>query len=313
MWGTKSFKEAYKRLGDERGKAWWELTQEKREKFALRETDLAELQASKVRQYTSGAQAMDAYGKRYDAGNDYFDHNYKLDEIIDYKVKKDCPSKAYTGIEHGECLPGADAFISDERVLQQVKNLLPDNKSVQQCQDLQSLADVLYKEKPTVKLVTFQSASVQGFNVATTGNFGNTSGSIRTTGPFQLPINALDGYAKQYPDYCSYENGAFNITNMEKFGEEVLSGVPLNRTSGAYMIVTDVPINGSNISLPSVCNASSYQAYHVSGGELLSGGTEMTICPIKDIIKVGTVIDKEGVTGLDSATEIKFSIKKLEE
>ena len=79
MWGTKSFKEAQNRLGDERGKAWWELTQEKREKFALRETDLAELQASKVRQYTSGAQAMDAYGKRYDAGNDYFDHNYKLE------------------------------------------------------------------------------------------------------------------------------------------------------------------------------------------------------------------------------------------
>ena len=48
----------------------------------------------------------------------------------------------------------------------------------------------------------------------------------------------------------------------------------------------------------------------MSGGELLSGGTEMTISPIKDIVKVGTVIDKEGITGLDSATGIKYLIKK---
>ena len=313
MWDTKSFKETYKRLGDEAGDDWWKLTQKDREDFAFREIDIAELQASKVRQYTNGAQAMDAYGKRYAAGNNYFDHNYTLDEIIDFKVKKDCPSKVYTNIEHGECLPGADVFISDERVLQQVKNLLPDNESVQQCQDLQALADVIYKEKPTVKLVTFQSASGQATNVVTKGDFGYCGGTIRTHGPFQLPVDALDGYAKQYPYYCSYENGAFSITNMEKFGEEVLSGVPLNRASGAYMIMTDVPINGKNISLPSVCNDSSYQAFHVSGGELLSGGTEMTISPIKDIVKVGTVIDKEGITGLDSATGIKYLIKKLEE
>ena len=42
--------------------------------------------------------------------------------------------------------------------------------------------------------------------------------------------------------------------DFHQFGENVLSGVPMNNLGGAYMITTEVPFNGSNISMPSVNN-----------------------------------------------------------
>ena len=115
--------------------------------------------------------------------------------------------------------------------------------------------------------------SVHGYNVVTTGNFGNVKGTIMTNGPFQLPYKDLEVYAGKYPDCCRYENGVFRITNMEKFGKEALSG-----------------------------------------GELLSGGMEMTIRPLEGVIKdKGIVIDGKGITGKDADTGIEFSVRKLEE
>ena len=50
------------------------------------------------------------------------------------------------------------------------------------------------------------------------------------------------------------------------------------------MITTEVPFNGSNISMPSVNNWGSYMDYFVSGGKLLSGELEITRKPLRDII-----------------------------
>ena len=153
--------------------------------------------------------------------------------------------------------------------------------------------------------VFFKSKKIRGNNIYNVGSLGELT-SVLQSGDVV--------YAKKYPDCCRYKNGTFRITNMEKFGKEALSGVPLNKETGAYMIVTDVPINKDNIAFPSVSNASSYQAYHVSGGELLSGGTEMTIRPLEGVIKdKDIVIDEKGITGKDADTGIEFSVQKLEE
>lgn len=83
--------------------------------------------------------------------------------------------------------------------------------------------------------------------------------------------------------------------------------------NGAYMVVTEVPFKGSNIAMPSVCNSASYSGYFVSGGKLLSGGTEVTVSPLRNIVKPGTVVPPGGLIGpaVDSATGIEYEIYSM--
>ena len=72
----------------------------------------------------------------------------------------------------------------------------------------------------------------------------------------------------------------------------MLSGVPLNSADGAYMITTKVPLNGTNISMPSVNSWSAYMDQFVSGGRLLSGEVEVTQKPLHDIISDAVQVDR---------------------
>ena len=79
---------------------------------------------------------------------------------------------------------------------------------------------------------------------------------------------------------------------------------------GAYMITTEVPFNGSNISMPSVNNWGSYMDYFVSGGELLSGEIEITQKPLPDLIN--QAISKTSNELLGRVDGVDYTISKLE-
>ena len=184
-------------------------------------------------------------------------------------------------------------------------------EEVQKCNDLETLGKVLYEEQPSVKLVSFQSVD-SPYNVVNQLNFGRIA-DIRESGPFQVPANALNEYVENYPSLCKFENGKFTITDFERFGKGPLSGVPLN-SSGAYIINTKVPFNGNNIAMPSVCNGSSYSGYFVSGGRLLSGGTETTIRPLKGALDGDILVDGKlplNGSGVRNCDDIEFEVNWL--
>ena len=84
----------------------------------------------------------------------------------------------------------------------------------------------------------------------------------------------------------------------------------MNNSGGAYMITTDVPFNGSNISMPSVNNRGSYMDYFVSGGELLSGEIEITQKPHPDLINRATFKSTNKIVG--NVNGVGYVISKLE-
>ena len=75
------------------------------------------------------------------------------------------------------------------------------------------------------------------------------------------------------------------------------------------MISTEVPINGANMAIPSVRNASSYQAYFTPGGKLLSGGTEMTIKPLSNVMDGIGELTEACHFHVDTDTGIKILIE----
>lgn len=288
------------------------------------------LQATSVAEasnYIASLQVLEETRNRFDNGY-YTDINpltgepLTLDDLLQFKLDGrdkniQTPQKDYAGIEHSEYLPPADCFISDERVLAYVKEICPDPR-VQSATSLAELAEILYQadeagDPIVAQYVTFQNAATGANNISSFGAFGDIRYNMQQAGPFAVPLSALETYAQQYPEYCSYnpETKEFTITNMEKFGSVVLSGVPLS-DSGTYMIVTTVPLNSQTTSMPSVDNASSYPAYFVPGGKLLSGQTEIVIlqskCPEtgRQLIASGT--DSGTFTHPDNTSDLNTDI-----
>ena len=162
-------------------------------------------------------------------------------------------------------------------------------------------------------MVVFQDGTSGGANIEHFGgNFGDVRYSLDSGqgGVFSIPERKLSEFANNYPDICSYKDGKFSIIDFERFGDEVLSGVSMRDSGGAYMITTDVPFNGSNISMPSVNNWGSYMDYFVSGGELLSGEIEITQKPLPDLIN--QAISKTSNELLGRVDGVDYTISKLE-
>ena len=180
---------------------------------------------------------------------------------------------------------------------------------MQNCNTLQEVANELSKKPTIVEFVTFQDATPGNNNII---KFGGAYGygSIEGGGAFAVPKSALQEYANTYSDICSYENGIFKIKDQERFGQEVLSGVPLTSTNGTIMIETKVPMNINNISMPSVVNGSAYAPYFVPGGKLLSGQTEATIIPIKTVITDKTVLGDQSISGSSKGIDYIVSLIK---
>ena len=193
-----------------------------------------------------------------------------------------------------------------------VKELCPTNDNIARCTNIQEMANELSSNPVKLELVTFQDASIDGANILSfDGNFGNVSASLETGGgTFSLPKSKLEEFAIKYDDICTIENGKFIILDQKRFGEEVLSGVQLNAKDGAYMIATEVPLDGSNIGMPSVNNWSSYMDYFVSGGKLLSGEIEITQKPLHDIISNSSSIGTNELTGTSDG--VKYTITHLQ-
>ena len=267
------------------GDGWDSLTADEQKLLKDVISDDEVTAAALTEQKLNGLDTITEYKRRYDEGLFDTDH-YTLDDILELKLSKSADTKVYSGIEHSELLPRADEFISDKAIVDYVKSLCPDNTGILKCNSLQEIADELYKNPVELELVTFQNAGINQANILKfDGNFGDVSTSLESGGGiFSVPISKLSEYADKYSDICSYEDGVFKILNQERFGQEVLSGVPLSSADGAYMITTKVPLNGSNISMPSVNSWSSYMDQFVSGGKLLSGEIEVTQKPLHDII-----------------------------
>ena len=239
----------------------------------------------------------------------------KMVELInkDYKEgKKIAYLPLLAGIANSESLPRADEFISDEAVTNYVKALCPDNDAIKNCSDIQEIANELHNNPVKLELVTFQDASIDGANILSfDGNFGNVGASLESGGgTFSIPKSKLEEFAIKYDDLCSYKDGVFTIFDQRQFGEKVLSGVPLNARDGAYMISTEVELNGSNIGMPSVNNGGAYMDYFVSGGKLLSGEVEVTQKPLRDIISNSVAGGPNELVGTSDGVDYVISILK---
>lgn len=145
-------------------------------------------------------------------------------------------------------------------------------------------------------------------NVARFNSLGNISSDIAHAGPYAVPRSALQDYANSYDSICSFDGNKFEITDYERFGQDVLSGVPMNNVNGAYMIEMDVPMNSENISMPSVSNASAYAPYFVSGGKLLSGETETTIRPLAMPVDSSKPFPVGGISGSDKGIGYRINL-----
>ena len=258
------------------------------------------------------ARTLLTFKDRYNNG--YFDtSNYKMDDIVTRKINRNSGMKTYDGISNADYLPKADEFISDNRILDYTKSLFPDNENINRCTNIQELANELKNNPVNIRLVVFQDGGSEGANIK---NFGGNFGDVRYSlgsgqgGVFSIPERKLSEFAENYPDICSYKDGDFSIMDFDRFGEEVLSGVPMSNLGGAYMITTEVPFNGSNISMPSVNNRGSYMDYFVSGGELLSGEIEITQKPHPDLINQATFKSPNKIVG--NVNGVSYVISKLE-
>ncbi len=271
------------------GDGWDELSPDDQQLLKDVVSDKAQTDKTLAKTKYNGAKTLLEFSNRFRQG-EFDSEHYTLDDILNFKMDskegKFVAPKSYAGIRNAEYLPRADKFVSDQRIVDYVKELCPENKNITSCNNLQELADTLNKDSVKLELVTFQDASINGANILSfDGNFGNVSVSIESGGgTFCVPKSKLADYANKYSDICTYEGGEFNILDMERFGKEVLSGVPLDNKGGVYMITTEVPLNGANISMPSINNSGAYMEYFVSGGKLLSGELEITQKPLRDII-----------------------------
>ena len=293
------------------GDGWDKLTSEEKQmiKDIISDEDVTALKLTEKK--VNGIDTITEYKRRYDEG--LFDtEKYSLDDILELKLSKAAGTKVYTGIEHSELLPRADEFISDDAIVQYVKNLCPDNENLLKCTNLQEVADELSRNPVELELVAFQNAEVNGANILSfEGNFGDVNTSLESGGGiFSVPISKLSEYSDKYSDICSYEGGVFRISDYERFGQEVLSGVPLNSVDGAYMITTKVPLNGLNISMPSVNSWSAYMDQFVSGGKLLSGEVEVTQKPLHDIISNAISSGTDELSGISDGVGYTISIMR---
>ena len=294
-------------VAKEWGDGWYNLSHEDRslieEIYSTRENTASEIVQKKL----NGIETMVEFKNRYDAG--IFDSdNYSINDIFNLKIEKAAKPKLYTGIKNNSYLPRADEFISDQGVVQYIKDLCPNNSNISNCNNLQEIANELASNQVEVELVHFQNAASDANNILFyEGNFGNPNNSLASGGGvFSVPESSLEHYGTDYSDICSFENGIFKITDYEEFGDKVLSGVNLNENDGVYMIKTLVPLNDVYISMPSVNSGSAYMDQFVSGGRLLSGEIEVTQRPLPDIISDAIATGANELSGIKEGVSYKI-------
>ena len=294
-----------KQIQNQWGDDWYTLTSHKRD-ILMETCESSEKLANKmVQKKLNGIETMVEFKNRYDAG--IFDSNkYNLDEIFNLKIEKAAKPKSYSGISNNARLPLADEFISDQGVVQYIKDLCPNNSNISHCNNLQEIANELTSNRVELELVHFQNAASDANNIFFhNGNFGNPNNRLESGGGvFSVPESSLDYFATHYSGICSNENGIFKITNHEEFGRTVLSGVDLSSSDGAIMIQTSQPIE--NISMPSVNNPSAYMDQFVSGGRLLSGEIEVTQRPLSDILSNAKVTGVNELSGIKDGVRYKI-------
>ena len=288
------------------GDSWDTLSPEDQDVLKDIYTNRMKATENLVKKKLNGIKTIVEYKNRYDTG--IFDSTYSLDDILKLKMEKAASPKLYSGIGNSSYLPRADEFISDQGVVQYIKDLCPNNSNISNCNNLQEIANELASNPVEVELVHFQNAAKDTNNIYFhNGNFGNPNNSLVSGGGvFSVPESSLEHYATQYNEICSYENGIFKITDYEEFGDKVLSGVNLNKYDGVYMIKTLVPLNDSYVSMPSVNSGSAYMDQFVSGGRLLSGEIEVTQRPLPDIISNATVTGANELFGMKEGVSYKI-------
>ncbi len=197
------------------------------------------------------------------------------------------------GVDKTALFPRADDIQSDKQLYEYTMELLSKSGyDTSGISSMEELADYIEKTQPTIKGTTFQDATPGAKNLERFGSVGPVRGVDFEggTGGAYVAITSPKELAEKFPDCCHMDGGKLVIDSYEKFGQEVLSGVPLN-SNGVYQISVEIPLNSSYISMPSINNGSYYISYAVPDGHLLSGGTETVMRGIdisKHLNKIGT-------------------------
>ena len=289
------------------GDGWYNLSYEDRSIIEEVYQSKNSIATDIVEKKLNGIETIVECKNRYDAGI-YDSSTYSLDDILNFKIEKAAKSKLYSGIRNNSYLPRADEFISDQGVVQYIKDLCPNNSNISSCNSLQEIANELASNPVDIELVHFQNAANDANNILFHGgNFGNPNNSLVSGGGvFSVPESSLEHYGTDYSDICSFENGIFKITDYEKFGKKVLSGAKFKQNDGVYMIKTLVPLNDSYVSMPSVNSGSAYLDQFVSGGRLLSGEIEVTQRPLPDIISDAIATGANELSGIKEGVSYKI-------
>ena len=273
-------------------KTYNSLSQEKQQK--LREVTMESLELA-IFVYEHNISTATMTISQMISQRDYY--NVPIDQVLQEKIKAKTikgykiPQKQIiiNGNNYTSYFPSMDYYISDSRVLSYMKAITND-PGVQACNSLQEMGSYLKSRtsmgKPvTIDAVTFQTTRIGSANFERFNAFGIAyieNGNPQYGGMFTFSINDLEKMATNYSQYCKYEDGKFTILDYKNFGSKVLGGVPLSNDGGAFMITTNIPINNSNLALPSVMNERAYLVDNIPGGNLpeTSSGykpTEITI------------------------------------
>jgi len=118
---------------------------------------------SLVKKKLNGIKTIVEFKNRYDNG--IFDSTYSLDDILKLKMEKAASPKLYSGISNSSSLLRADEFISDQAVVQYIKDLCPNNSNISNCNNLQEIANELASHPVEVELVHFQNAAKDANNI----------------------------------------------------------------------------------------------------------------------------------------------------
>ena len=281
---------------------------------------------------------IEEYKRRCDSGY----YNVSLDQVYNEKMRAYesiwsknpyVPAQKHFGSDistdpasavgkYDKYFPATDYFVSDEAVMGYMKSIVSgDSDLVEQfksCGTIDEMGAFLetHQNELEIKTYTFQDATTGANNLATFKNVGKTF-DLRKGGLYALTSGDFEKNSSIYPTVYDASGGNIKVYDMERFGKDVLSGVPLSNENGAYMIETIVPLNdmtSQNVSMPSVANQSAYLNYFISGGELGSRCGEI-VCrgaSIPDMDFFTKSINTDGMFSFKfDASGITYNITKV--
>lgn len=167
-------------------------------------------------------------------------------------------------------------------------------------------------EAKTKELVCYTKGSGENKVTISLADIKEIHYDYNISGGAYMLLESPKDLAAEYSKLCTYDasTNKFTILNMQKFGNDVLGGVPLDNVNGTYMLTCSIPFNSDNISIPSINNGCMYPAYGVPGGYILGSGKQETV--ISGTSGGQAIIDAISKNGIGTITSYDGKVIHIE-